>query len=89
MSSESEILPLTPEEQALRYRQVRKSIFLRAAFIGLILAGWWIIFVPDAMMESDLKIILGIVAGLLAAGSYLFNLRDSLRPRPKNSQLAE
>ena len=89
MSSESEIIPLTPEEQALRYRQVRKTIFIRATFIGLILAGWWIVFVPDSMMDSNLRIVLGVVAGLLAAGSYLFNLRDSLRPRPKNAPLAE
>ena len=89
MSSESEIIPLTPEEQALRYRQVRKTILIRATFIGLILAGWWIVFVPDSMMEDRLRIILGVVAGLLAAGSYLFNLRDTLRPRPKNAQLAE
>jgi hypothetical protein len=89
MSSESDILPLTPEEQALRYRQVRKSIFLRATFIGLILAGWWIVFVPDSMMAGNLRIILGIVVGLLAAGSYLFNLRDTLRPRQKKPSLAE
>jgi hypothetical protein len=89
MSSESEIVPLTPEEQALRYRQVRKTIFIRATFIGLILAAWWIMFVPESMMESNLKIILGIVAGLLASGSYLFNLRNTLFPKQKNTQPAE
>ena len=89
MSSESESIPLSPEEQALRYRQVRKVIFMRATFIGLILAAWWIMFVPDSMMEGNLRIILGVVAGFVAAGSYLFNLRDTLRPRPKNPQLAE
>lgn len=86
MSSEPEITPLTPEEQALRHRQVRQSIFLRAAFIGVILAGWWILFVPDTMMESRLKIALGIIAGLVAAGSYLFNLRQTLRSRPTPSR---
>jgi len=35
------------------------------------------------MMESSLKTTLGIVAGLLATGSYLFNLRKTLYP-PKN-----
>ena len=89
MSSESETISLTPEEQALRYRQVRKTILIRATFIGLILAGWWIVFVPDSMMDSNLRIILGIVAGLLAAGSYLFNLRDTLRLPSKNVQRAE
>ena len=89
MSSESEIVPLTPEEQALRYRQVRKAILIRATFIGLILAAWWIMFVPESMMESNLKIILGIVAGLLASGSYLFNLRNTLFPKQKNTQPAE
>ncbi len=89
MSSESEIVPLTPEEQALRYRQVRKTVFIRAAFIGLILAAWWIMFVPESMMESNLKIILGIAAGLLASGSYLFNLRNTLFPKQKNAQPAE
>lgn len=89
MSSESEIVPLSREEQALRYRQVRKTVVLRATFIGLILAGWWIMFVPDSMMESNLKIILGIVAGLLAAGSYLFNLRKTLRLPPNESHFAD
>lgn len=85
MSSESEIVSLSPEEQDLRYRQVRKAILIRATFIGLILAGWWIVFVPDSIMEGNLRIILGIVVGLLAAGSYLFNLRETLRSRPKQS----
>ncbi len=89
MSTESEIVPLTPEEQALRYRQVRKTVFIRAAFIGLILAAWWIMFVPESMMESNLKIILGIAAGLLASGSYIFNLRNSLYPKQKSAQSAE
>ncbi|MBK7414678.1 MAG: hypothetical protein IPJ38_05725 [Dechloromonas sp.] len=89
MSSETEIVPLSPEEQALRYRQVRKAILIRATFIGLILAAWWIMFVPESMMEGNLKIILGIVAGFLAAGSYLFNLRETLFPKLKKSQLAE
>lgn len=89
MSSESESIPLSPEEQAQRHRLVRKSIFLRASFIGLLVAAWWIMFVPDSTMESGLKIILGIGAGLVAAGSYLFNLRETLASRPKISQLAE
>jgi hypothetical protein len=35
-------------------------------------------------MEHDLKIVLGIVAGLIGAGSYLFNLRKALVPPRKD-----
>ncbi|MDP3539666.1 MAG: hypothetical protein Q8S26_13290 [Azonexus sp.] len=51
--------------------------------IGLLVSAWWILFAPDSMMEFGLKVILGIVAGLIGTGFYLFNLRHTLFP-PKS-----
>jgi hypothetical protein len=59
---------------------VRRWIFLRAVLIGLLVGAWWIFFAPDDLMEPSLKRILGVVAGLIATGSYLFNLRQTLCP---------
>ena len=59
---------------------VRRWIYLRGTLIGLMVAAWWIFFAPDDLMEPGLKNILGVVAGLIATGSYLFNLRQTLYP---------
>ena len=59
---------------------------LRGVLIGTLIAGWWIFFAPDAMMDPGLKNILGVGAGLLAMGSYLFNLRDALMLRPSKTE---
>lgn len=69
-----------PEQQISCHPSVRRWIFLRAFLIGILVAAWWILFAPDSMMESSLKNTLGVVAGLLATGSYLFNLRKTLYP---------
>ncbi|MDP2881111.1 MAG: hypothetical protein Q8N89_05970 [Azonexus sp.] len=66
------------EQQIACHPSVRRWIFLRAFLIGLLVAAWWIMFAPDSLMESSLKITLGVVAGLVATGSYLFNLRKTL-----------
>jgi hypothetical protein len=75
MSSDITPSPLSPEELALRKKQVRKSVLIRAVLLGLMVSAWWIIFVPDSMVSSDLKYILGALAGLVATGFYLYNLR--------------
>ena len=51
---------------------------LRGVLLGALIGAWWIFFAPDSLMEPELKKILGVAAGLLATGSYLFNLRDAL-----------
>jgi len=59
---------------------VRRWIYLRGLLLGVLIAAWWIFFAPDSLMERELKIVLGIAAGLIATGSYLFNLRQTLFP---------
>jgi len=71
----------SPEELALRQKEVRKWVLLRGILLGALLAAWWILFAPDSLMEPTLKYILGVVAGLVATGSYLFNLRETLFPK--------
>ena len=78
MSTDLAPTPLSAEELLLRRKAVRKWVLLRGVLLGALLAAWWIFFAPDSMMERDLKIILGVVVGFLATGSYLFNLRDAL-----------
>jgi len=70
--------PLSPEELLQRRKTVRTRVLLRGVLLGALIAAWWIFFAPDSLMEPELKKILGIVAGLVATGSYLFNLRDAL-----------
>ncbi len=74
--------PLSAEELALRQKNVRKWILLRGLFLGILLAAWWILFAPDSLVEPPLKYILGVLAGFVATGSYLFNLRANLFPKP-------
>jgi hypothetical protein len=69
------------EQQIAVLSTVRRWIFLRAFLLGVLVAAWWILFAPDSMMEYSLKVTLGVVAGLLATGSYLFNLRKTLFPQ--------
>jgi hypothetical protein len=40
-------------------------------------------------MESSLKITLGVVAGLVATGSYLFNLRKTLYSQGTTAPVSE
>lgn len=78
-----------PEQQIACHPSVRRWIFLRAVLIGLLVGAWWIFFAPDSLMEHSLKITLGIVAGLVATGSYLFNLGKTLYPQETNTPVAE
>lgn len=74
-------IPLTPEERLRRQKAVRKTVLLRGVLLGAILAAWWVFFVPESLVEPPLKYVLGIAVGLLATGSYLFNLRQTLWPQ--------
>jgi hypothetical protein len=78
MTSETDKEVIVPD--AASQRAIRKWIYLRAVLLGALVAAWWIFFAPDSLMEYRLKIILGIAAGLIASGSYLYNLRKTLLP---------
>ena len=81
MNTEQEHLELTPEERALRQKQVRKMVILRGVLLGTMIGAWWIFFAPDEVVGGEYKTILGVLAGVLATGSYLFNLRETLFPK--------
>jgi len=81
MASELPQQPLTPEELAQRRRKVRNVVLLRAFLLGLMVSAWWIFFAPDSLVDPAMKNPLGIAAGLIAAGAYLYFLRDALIPR--------
>jgi hypothetical protein len=81
MTSELPQTPLTPEELAQRRKKVRNVVLLRAFLFGLMVAAWWILFAPDSLVDPALKNPLGIAAGLIAMGAYLYFLRESLIPR--------
>lgn len=77
MSSDPVSTQLTPDELALRKKQVRKWVLVRAMLLGVMVSAWWILFAPDSIVAGDLKYILGVLAGLVASGFYLYNLRAS------------
>ena len=81
MNTEQEQIELSPEERALRQKQVRKVVLLRGVLLGTVIAAWWIFFAPDEVVGGEYKLILGVLVGMLAAGSYLFNLRETLFPK--------
>ena len=81
MTSELPQTPLTPEELALRRKKVRNVVLLRAFLFGLMVAAWWIFFAPDSLVDPALKNPLGIAAGLIAMGAYLYFLREALFPK--------
>ena len=79
MTSELPQQPLTPEESALRRKKVR-NVVLRAFLLGLMVSAWWILFVPDSLVDPAMKNPLGAAAGLIAMGAYLYFLRETLFP---------
>jgi len=81
MTSELPQQPLTPEELALRRQKVRKVVLLRAFLLGLMVSAWWIFFAPDSLVDPAMKNPMGIAAGLIAMGAYLYFLRDAFIPR--------
>jgi hypothetical protein len=81
VTSELPQTPLTPEELAQRRKKVRNVVLLRAFLFGLMVAAWWILFAPDSLVDPATKNSLGIAAGLIAMGAYLYFLREALFPR--------
>jgi hypothetical protein len=81
MNNEQEKVELTPEERAFRQKQVRKTVLLRGALLGAVIGAWWIFFAPEEIVGGEYKLILGVLVGVLAAGSYLFNLRETIFPK--------
>ena len=81
MSTELPVTPLSPEERIKRQKDVRRVVLIRGFLLGLIIAGWWIFFAPDSLVEPGLKKILGVVVGLIATGGYYFVLREALFPK--------
>jgi hypothetical protein len=81
MTAELPQMPLSREELVKRQKNVRKVVLLRGFLLGLIIGAWWIFFAPDALVDPELRPILGVLAGLIATGFYLFNLRGSLFPK--------
>lgn len=80
MTAELPQVPISPEELAVRQKNVRKWVLIRGTLLGLIIAAWWILFAPESYVDPEMKNILGVAAGLIATGSYLFNLRQALFP---------
>ena len=89
MTAQTENQPPVAPESAACHPSVRRWIYLRGALIGLLVGAWWIFFAPDDLMESSLKITLGLVAAVIATGSYLFNLRQTLWPSTKSPAAGE
>ena len=81
MTSELPQQPLTPDELAKRRKKVRNVVLLRAFLFGLMVSAWWIFFAPEDLVDPALKNPLGIAAGLIAMGAYLYFLRETLFPR--------
>jgi hypothetical protein len=81
MNNEQEKVELTPEELAFRQKQVRKTVLLRGVLLGAVIGAWWIFFAPEEIVGGEYKLILGVLVGVLAAGSYLFNLRETIFPK--------
>lgn len=81
MNTELPSVPLSPEELAKRQKDVRRVVLIRGLLLGLIIAGWWIFFAPEALVDPGLRNILGIAAGLIATGGYYFVLRAELFPK--------
>lgn len=73
-------VPISQEELLLRQKKMRRVVLIRGFLIGAMVSAWWILFLPASMMDSELKNILGFIAGLLATASYLYNLRQTILP---------
>jgi hypothetical protein len=72
---------LSPEEIKQRQAKVKRWVILRGLLLGLILGAWWILFAPDELVAGTLKYVLGVAVGVVATGSYLYNLRATLFPK--------
>lgn len=75
MSTDLNPAALTTEDLLKRQKEVRKWVLLRGVLLGVLVAAWWILFVPESIVASTLKYVLGVVVGLIATGGYLYQLR--------------
>lgn len=66
---------LTADDLLKRKKEVRKWVLVRGFLLGVLVAAWWILFVPESIVASTLKYVLGVVVGLIATGGYLYQLR--------------
>jgi len=75
MSTEQAPAAVSADELQKRKKEVRKWVVLRGVLLGLLVAAWWIMFVPESVVASTMKYVLGVVVGLVATGGYLYQLR--------------
>jgi hypothetical protein len=75
MSTDQAPASLSADELLKRKKEVRKWVVLRGLLLGLLVAAWWILFVPESVVASTMKYALGVVVGLVAMGGYLYQLR--------------
>jgi len=75
MSTDQAPATLSADELSKRKKEVRKWVVLRGVLLGVLVAAWWIMFVPESVVASTMKYVLGAVVGLVATGGYLYQLR--------------
>ena len=75
MTTDQTPAAVSADELLKRKKEVRKWIVLRGVLLGLLIAAWWIMFVPESVVTSTMKYVLGVVVGLVATGGYLYQLR--------------
>lgn len=75
MSTDQAPAAMSPDELLKRKKEVRKWVVLRGVLLGVLVAAWWIMFVPESIVASTMKYVLGVVVGLVATGGYLYQLR--------------
>jgi len=75
MTTDQAPAAVSADELLKRKKEVRKWVVLRGVLLGLLVAAWWIMFVPESVVASTLKYVLGGVVGLVAMGGYLYQLR--------------
>lgn len=80
MSADLEPAHLSAHELLRRKKEIRKWVLLRGFLLGVLVAAWWILFVPESVVASTLKYVLGLVVGLVATGGYLYQLRSVFEP---------
>jgi hypothetical protein len=84
MSADLEPAALTADDLLKRKKEVRKWVLLRGFLLGVLVAAWWIFFVPESIVASTTKYVLGVVVGLIATGGYLYQLRSVFQSPAKD-----
>jgi hypothetical protein len=75
MSTDQAPAALSADELLKRKKEVRKWVVLRGVLLGVLVAAWWIVFVPESVVASTMKYVFGVAVGLVATGGYLYQLR--------------